>query len=116
MPYTQSLAASTISPLSVAIVAPAGPKSWRSPKLIASPGWNPLRLFLTWFGHFLTVRLLKIQYDATGALRVYNLTRTAGFQPSTAALATTMQLVSFVVVLLFFRLFGSRYLKGTYLI
>jgi hypothetical protein len=27
-----------------------------------------------------------------------------------------MQLVSFVVVLLFFRLFGSRYLKGTYLI
>ena len=45
-------------------------------------------------------------------LRVYNLTRTAGFQPSTAALATTMQLVSFVVVLLFFRIFGSRYLKG----
>lgn len=37
------------------------------------PGWNPLRRFLTWFGHFLTVRLLKIQYDATGALRVYNL-------------------------------------------
>ena len=52
----------------------------------------------------------------TAALRVYNLTRTAGFQPSTAALATTMQLVSFVVVLVFFHFFGSRYLKGTYLI
>ena len=37
-----------------------------------------------------------------------------GDQPP--ALATTMQLVSFIVVLLFFRIFGSRYLKGTYLI
>ena len=36
--------------------------------------------------------------------------------PSTAAFAATMQLVSFVVVLLFFKFFGSRYLKGTYLI
>jgi hypothetical protein len=49
-------------------------------------------------------------------LRVYTLTRTAGFQPSTAALATTMQLVSFLVVVIFFHFFGSRYLKGTYLI
>jgi hypothetical protein len=53
---------------------------------------------------------------STAALRVFNLTRTAGFMPSTAALAATMQLVSFVVVLLFFKFFGSRYLKGTYLI
>jgi dolichol-phosphate mannosyltransferase len=37
------------------------------------PGWNPLRRFLTWFGHVLTKRLLKIEFDATGALRVYNL-------------------------------------------
>ena len=35
---------------------------------------------------------------------------------STAALAAIMQLVSFLVVLFFFKFFGSRYLKGTYLI
>lgn len=39
------------------------------------PGWNPLRRFLTNFGHFLTRRVLKIRYDATGAFRVYRLNR-----------------------------------------
>ena len=47
-------------------------------------------------------------------MRVYNLTRTAGFAQSTAALATIMQATSFIVVLLFFKLFSQRYLKGTY--
>ena len=37
------------------------------------PGWNPMRRSLTWFGHFLTVRLLKMHHDATGAFRIYNL-------------------------------------------
>jgi dolichol-phosphate mannosyltransferase len=37
------------------------------------PGWNAFRRILTSFGHFLTSRFLGIQYDATGALRVYNL-------------------------------------------
>lgn len=36
--------------------------------------WNLLRKSLTRFGHFLTKRLLKIQYDATGAFRAYRLT------------------------------------------
>jgi len=35
--------------------------------------WNPLRKFLTRFGHFLTKHLLKMDYDATGALRAYRL-------------------------------------------
>jgi SAM-dependent methyltransferase len=37
------------------------------------PGWNLFRRSLTGLGHLLTERLLKMQYDATGALRVYNL-------------------------------------------
>lgn len=39
------------------------------------PGWNILRRSLTTFGHILTKNLLRIQADATGALRVYDLTR-----------------------------------------
>jgi ABC-type spermidine/putrescine transport system permease subunit II len=52
----------------------------------------------------------------TAPLRVFNLIRTAGLAPTTAALAVTLQLVSFVAVLIFFRLFGSRNLKGTYFV
>ena len=52
----------------------------------------------------------------TGPLRVFNLVRTAGLAPTTAALAVTMQVISFAAVLVFFRVFGTRYLKGTYLI
>ena len=75
-----------------------------------------LLTFVIIFNEFLVTLFIAGPGTTTAALRVYNLTRTAGFQPSTAALATTMQAVSFVVVLLFFRFFGSRYLKGTYLI
>jgi SAM-dependent methyltransferase len=39
------------------------------------PEWNVLRRSLTSFGHFLTRRLLSIPYDATGALRAYDLRR-----------------------------------------
>lgn len=39
------------------------------------PGWNILRRSLTGFGHLLTKHLLGIDVDATGALRVYDLTR-----------------------------------------
>lgn len=52
----------------------------------------------------------------TAPLRVFNLIRTAGLLNTTAALAATMQIVSFVVVIVFFRVVGTRYLKGTYLI
>ncbi len=38
------------------------------------PGWNILRRSLTGFGHVLTRHLLGIDVDATGALRVYDLT------------------------------------------
>jgi dolichol-phosphate mannosyltransferase len=37
------------------------------------PGWSPYRLFLTRLGHFLTMTLLRLPYDASGALRLYDL-------------------------------------------
>ncbi len=52
----------------------------------------------------------------TAPLRVFGLVRTAGLLNTTAALAATMQIVSFVVVIVFFRIVGTRYLRGTYLI
>lgn len=75
-----------------------------------------LLTFVIIFNEFLVTLFIAGPNTTTAALRVYNLTRTAGFLPSTAALAATMQLVSFLVVLAFFKLFGSRYLKGTFLI
>ncbi|TAL59404.1 MAG: glycosyltransferase [Bacteroidetes bacterium] len=35
--------------------------------------WNLFRKFLTKLGHFLTVNLLSMPYDASGAFRLYNL-------------------------------------------
>ncbi|MEY2484895.1 MAG: dolichol-phosphate mannosyltransferase [Verrucomicrobiota bacterium] len=37
------------------------------------PGWNMMRRSLTHLGHFVTVNLLHLPHDATGALRVYQL-------------------------------------------
>jgi putative spermidine/putrescine transport system permease protein len=75
-----------------------------------------LLTFVIVFNEFLVTLFIAGPSNTTAALRVYNLTRTAGFMSSTAALAAIMQLVSFLVVLFFFKFFGSRYLKGTYLI
>jgi putative spermidine/putrescine transport system permease protein len=91
---------------------------WRVELPLLGPGISAgiLLTFVIIFNEFLVTLFVAGPGTTTAALRVYNLTRTAGFQPSTAALATTMQLVSFLVVLTFFHFFGSRYLKGTYLI
>ena len=37
------------------------------------PGWKAMRRGLTHLGHFLTVKLLHLPHDASGALRVYQL-------------------------------------------
>ena len=74
-----------------------------------------LLTFVIIFNEFLVTLFIAGPNTQTAALRVYGLTRT-GFLPTTAALAAIMQLVSFLVVLIFFKFFGSRYLKGTYLI
>ncbi|MCC6315515.1 MAG: ABC transporter permease subunit [Thermomicrobiales bacterium] len=99
-----------------------GASRWQSLRRVELPLLGPgisagiLLTFVIVFNEFLVTLFIAGPNTTTAALRVYTLTRTAGFQPSTAALATTMQLVSFLVVLLFFQVFGSRYLKGTYLI
>lgn len=74
-----------------------------------------LLTFVIVFNEFLVTLFIAGPGTTTAALRVYGLTRT-GFLPSTAAVAAVMQFVSFLVVLTFFKAFGSRYLKGTYLI
>ena len=74
-----------------------------------------LLTFVIIFNEFLVTLFIAGPSTQTAALRVYGLTRT-GFLPTTAALAAIMQAVSFLVVLFFFKFFGSRYLKGTYLI
>lgn len=39
------------------------------------PGWNLFRRSLTYFGHFMTILLLQMPLDATGAFRLYRLDR-----------------------------------------
>jgi putative spermidine/putrescine transport system permease protein len=75
-----------------------------------------LLCFVIVFNEYLVTLFVAAPSVTTAPLRVFNLVRTAGIQPTTAALAVFMQMVSFTAVILFFRIFGSRYLKGTYLI
>jgi ABC-type spermidine/putrescine transport system permease subunit II len=72
--------------------------------------------FIIVFNEYLVTLFVHPAGITTAPLRVFNLVRTAGLAPTTAALAVTMQLISFAAVLLFFKLFGTRYLRGTYLI
>ncbi len=72
--------------------------------------------FIIVFNEYLVTLFVAPPSVQTAPLRVFNLVRTAGIQNTTAALAAFMQIVSFTAVIVFFRMFGSRYLKGTYLI
>lgn len=74
-----------------------------------------LLTFVIVFNEYLVTLFVAPPGITTAPLRVFNLVRTAGIQNTTAALAVTMQLVSFVAVLTFLRGLGSRYLRGTYL-
>ena len=75
-----------------------------------------LLCFIIVFNEYLVTLFVAPPAVQTATLRVFNLVRTAGIQNTTAALAAFMQIVSFTAVIVFFRVFGSRYLKGTYLI
>lgn len=72
--------------------------------------------FIIVFNEYLVTLFVHPPAITTAPLRIFNLVRTAGLLPTTAALAVTMQLISFAALLLFFRIFGTRYLKGIYLI
>jgi putative spermidine/putrescine transport system permease protein len=99
-----------------------GASRWQSYFRIVLPLIGPgisagiLLSFVIVFNEYLVTLFVAAPSVQTAPLRVFNLVRTAGIQNTTAALAAFMQIVSFTAVILFFRLFGSRYLKGTYLI
>jgi putative spermidine/putrescine transport system permease protein len=91
---------------------------WRIVFPLIGPGVSAgmMLSFIIVFNEYLVTLFVHPTGITTAPLRIFNLVRTAGLLPTTAALAVTMQLISFAAVLLFFRVFGSRYLKGTYLI
>ncbi|MGE3797038.1 MAG: ABC transporter permease [Thermomicrobiales bacterium] len=98
-----------------------GAGRWRTLFRIELPLLGPgitagiLLTFVIVFNEFLVTLFIAGKGNQTAALTIYNILARAGFAPSTAALAAIMQFTSFVVVLVFFKVFGSRYLKGTYL-
>ena len=91
---------------------------WRVVLPLIGPGISAglLLSFIIVFNEYLVTLFVHPTSITTAPLRVFGLVRTAGLLPTTAALAVTMQLISFAAVIAFFRIFGTRYLKGTYLI
>jgi raffinose/stachyose/melibiose transport system permease protein len=91
---------------------------WRIVFPLIGPGVSAglMLSFIIVFNEYLVTLFVHPTGLTTAPLRVFNLIRTAGLAPTTAALAVTMQLISFAAVLLFFKVFGTRYLRGTYLI
>jgi putative spermidine/putrescine transport system permease protein len=91
---------------------------WRIVFPLIGPGVSAglMLSFIIVFNEYLVTLFVHPPSITTAPLRVFNLVRTAGLAPTTAALAVTMQVISFAAVLLFFKVFGTRYLKGTYLI
>ena len=99
-----------------------GASRWQTYRRIVLPLIGPgvsaglLLSFIIVFNEYLVTLFVHPPGLTTAPLRVFNQIRTAGLAPTTAALAVTMQVISFAAVLLFFRLFGTRHLKGTYLL
>ncbi len=99
-----------------------GATRWQTFRKIVFPLIGPgvsaglMLSFIIVFNEYLVTLFVHPSDITTAPLRVFNLVRTAGLAPTTAALAVTMQLISFGAVLLFFKVFGTRYLKGTYLL
>lgn len=99
-----------------------GATSWQTYRRIVFPLIGPgvsaglLLSFIIVFNEYLVTLFVHPTDLETAPLRVFNLVRTNGLAPSTSALAVTMQFVSFVAVLVFFRVFGTRHFKGTYIL
>jgi ABC-type spermidine/putrescine transport system permease subunit II len=99
-----------------------GATRWQTFRKIVFPLIGPgvsaglMLSFIIVFNEYLVTLFVHPIGITTAPLRVFNLIRTAGLAPTTAALAVTMQLISFAAVLLFFKVFGTRYLRGTYLV
>lgn len=99
-----------------------GATRWQSYWSVVFPLIGPgisaglLLSFIIVFNEYLVTLFVHPTSITTAPLRVFNLVRTASLAPTTAALAVTLQLISFLAVILFFRLFGTKYLKSTYII
>jgi ABC-type spermidine/putrescine transport system permease subunit II len=99
-----------------------GATRWQTYRRIVLPLIGPglsaglLLTFIIVFNEYLVTLFVHPPGRTTAPLQVFNLIRTAGLAPTTAALAVTMQIVSFAAVVLFLRFFGNRHLKGTYLL
>jgi ABC-type spermidine/putrescine transport system permease subunit II len=74
-----------------------------------------LLTFVIVFNEFLVTLFIAGPGQQTAPLRVYSLIRSAGIANTTAALAVAMQAISFLLIVLYFRIVGARYLRGTYL-
>jgi putative spermidine/putrescine transport system permease protein len=99
-----------------------GATQWQTYRRIVFPLIGPgvsaglLLCFIIVFNEYLVTLFVHPPDLETAPLRVFNLVRTNGLAPSTAALAVTMQLISFAAVIVFFRIFGTRHFKGTYIL
>ena len=85
---------------------------------LIGPGYSAglLVTFVIVFNEYLVTLFVHPSGLVTAPLRIFNLVRTAGVLPTTAALAVTLQLISLAVVLVFLRVFGTRYFKGTFIL
>ena len=72
--------------------------------------------FIIVFNEYLVTLFVAPSDITTAPLKIFNVVAHAGLLPTTAALAVVMQLISLTAILVFFRVFGTRYFKGTYLI
>ena len=99
-----------------------GATRWQIYRRIVFPLIGPgvsaglLLCFIIVFNEYLVTLFVHPTGLETAPLRVFNLVRTNGLAPSTSALAVVMQLISFLAVLVFFRVFGTRHFKGTYIL
>jgi ABC-type spermidine/putrescine transport system permease subunit II len=91
---------------------------WKIVFPLIGPGVSAglLLCFIIVFNEYLVTLFVHPVDIETAPLRIFNLQKTGGLAPATAALAVTMQLVSFAAVLVFFRVFGTRHFKGTYIL
>jgi ABC-type spermidine/putrescine transport system permease subunit II len=99
-----------------------GATAWQTYRKVVFPLIGPgvsaglLLCFIIVFNEYLVTLFVHPVDIETAPLRIFNLQKTGGLSPATAALAVTMQLVSFGAVLVFFRVFGTRHFKGTYIL
>lgn len=99
-----------------------GASKWQTYRKIVFPligqgvATGLLLSFIIVFNDYLVTLFVAPAGLTTAPLRVFNQAERSGLEATTAALAVTMQVISITVVFVFFRIFGTRYLKETYLL